>query len=67
MEYGTVKWWNSSKGFGFIITENENEDELFVHVSDFYSTTKSLREGQKVEFDIRQDMKGAKAVNVRGL
>ena len=65
MEHGTVKWWNSSKGFGFIITEDE--DELFVHVSDFYATTKSLREGQKVGFDIRQDMKGAKAVNVRGL
>ena len=65
MEYGKVKWWNSSKGFGFIITENE--DELFVHISDLYITTNSLREGQKVGFDIRQDMKGAKAVNVRGL
>lgn len=65
MEYGKVKWWNASKGFGFIVTENE--DELFVHISDLYATTKSLREGQEVGFDIRQDMKGARACNVRTL
>lgn len=65
MKYGTVKLWNSSKGFGFI--EADNGDDLFVHVSDLYVTTKSLHEGQKVGFDIRQDMKGAKAINVRGL
>jgi len=65
MEYGYVKMWDASKGFGFIVTEDE--DELFVHANDLDITVKGkrLREGQKVSFDIRQEFKGDKAVNVR--
>ena len=64
MQYGTVKMWNAQKGYGFIITD-EDED-LFVHVSDLDITAGgSLREGQRVKFDVRSDMKGDKAINVR--
>ena len=65
MQKGTVKMWNSQKGFGFIITEDD--DEIFVNVSDLHVTVKDKRlsEGQRVSFDVRSDMKGDKAVNVR--
>ena len=65
MQYGTVKMWDASKGFGFIVTEDE--DELFVHVSDLDVTVagKRLKQGQKVAFDIRREFKGDKAINVR--
>ncbi len=65
MQYGYVKMWDTSKGYGFIVTEND--DELFVHVSDLDVTIKGkrLNEGQKVAFDVRRDFKGDKAVNVR--
>lgn len=65
MQYGYVKMWNAAKGFGFIVTEDE--DELFVHANDLDITVKGkrLREGQQVAFDIRREFKGDKAVNVR--
>jgi len=60
---GTVKWFNSSKGFGFITPESG--DDVFVHFSaiagDGY---KSLDEGDEVEFEITQGQKGPQAVNV---
>lgn len=63
MSTGTVKWFNSSKGFGFITPENG--DDVFVHFSaitgDGY---KSLDEGDEVEFEITQGQKGPQAVNV---
>ena len=65
MQYGTVKMWNSGKGFGFIVSEDD--DELVVHANDLHITLqqKGLREGQRVGFDVRQEMKGDKAINVR--
>ena len=65
MQYGTVKMWDSSKGFGFIVTDDD--DDLFVHVNDLQVTVKGNRlvEGQRVGFDVRRDMKGDKAINVR--
>jgi len=65
MRYGYVKMWDASRGFGFIVTEDD--DELFVHASDLDVTVKGkrLKEGQKVAFDVRHDFKGDKAVNVR--
>ncbi len=61
---GTVKWFNSSKGFGFI--SQEDGDDVFVHfqaiVSDGY---KSLDEGQKVEFSVTQGDKGLQASDVK--
>jgi len=63
MAKGTVKWFNNSKGYGFI--EQDNGDELFVHFSGIKGEGfKSLQEGQAVEFDIEQDAKGPRAVNV---
>lgn len=65
MQYGTVKIWNSQKGFGFIVSDDD--ENLFVHASDLDITVKEkrLREGQRVGFDIRRDMKGDKAIRVR--
>lgn len=63
MNNGTVKWFNSEKGFGFI--ERENGDDVFVHfsaiVGDGYKT---LEEGQSVDFDIVEGERGAQAANV---
>jgi CspA family cold shock protein len=65
MTKGKVKSWDSSKGFGFILTEDD--DEIFVSVSDLHPKIKNKRlvEGQKVKFDLKFDMRGDKAVNVR--
>ncbi|MBN1351235.1 cold shock domain-containing protein [candidate division KSB1 bacterium] len=65
MEYGTVKMWDRSKGFGFIITDDDQD--LFVHANDLDVTLKDkqLRENQRVKFDIVSDMRGDKAVRVR--
>ena len=63
MAKGTVKWFNASKGFGFI-TPEEGED-VFVHFSSIQDEGfKSLDEGQAVEFEVTQGPKGAQASNV---
>jgi CspA family cold shock protein len=63
MPRGTVKWFNDSKGYGFI--EQESGDDVFVHHSAIQGEGfKSLQEGQSVEFDIEQGQKGPSAVNV---
>ena len=65
MATGTVKWFNDSKGFGFIEQEGGGED-VFVHHSVIQSDGyRSLQEGAKVEFDIENDKKGLRAANVR--
>ena len=63
MANGVVKWFNDSKGFGFI--EQENGDDVFVHFSTIQGDGfKSLAEGQKVSFEIVQGAKGLQAANV---
>ena len=63
---GTVKWFNESKGFGFI--ESDAGQDVFVHYSAISgSGFKTLAEGQKVEFDVKQGQKGQQAENVMGL
>jgi CspA family cold shock protein len=60
MEKGTVKFFNDAKGFGFIIDENSKQ-EYFVHVSGLVN---EIREGDNVEFELKEGNKGLNAVNV---
>ncbi len=66
MNQGQVKWFNESKGFGFI--QKEDGEDIFVHhtgiIADGYKT---LTEGAKVEFEIEQTDKGPRAVSVKEL
>ena len=65
MPIGTVKFFNASKGFGFISPEDGGKD-VFVHVTAVEGAgMRTLSEGQKVAFDIQPDASGPKAVNVR--
>ena len=64
MATGTVKWFNDSKGYGFITPEDGSND-CFVHHNAIQGEGfKSLAEGQKVQFDTEQGEKGPQAVNV---
>ena len=66
MAEGTVKWFNDSKGFGFI--EQEGDKDLFVHHSAIQGEGfKSLAEGERVSFDVVQGPKGPAAENVHKL
>jgi CspA family cold shock protein len=67
MTIGTVKFFNASRGFGFIAPEDGSKD-VFVHATAVESSDiQYLAEGQKVEFDIQQDARGPKAVNLRAV
>jgi cold shock protein len=63
MSQGTVKWFNESKGFGFIARE-DGEDIFVHHTSIAGSGFKTLSEGQAVSFDVEKGPKGLRAVNV---
>ena len=64
MATGTVKFFNTEKGFGFI--RREQGEDVFVHYSNIQGTGyKSLEEGQHVEFDVAPGRKGEEALNVR--
>lgn len=61
MNNGTVKFFNETKGFGFII-DNESKEEFFVHVSGLID---EIREGDEVEFELKDGKKGLNAINVK--
>jgi cold shock protein len=64
MATGTVKWFNDAKGYGFIAPEDGSKD-VFVHFSNIAGDGfKSLGEGVKVEFEVREGAKGPEALNV---
>ena len=64
MATGTVKWFNESKGFGFL--SQENGEDVFVHFSAIQGEGfKTLNEGDRVEFDVTKGPKGLQAANVR--
>ena len=65
MALGTVKWFNETKGFGFI-TQQEGGEDVFCHQTVIQSQGfRTLQEGQKVEFDVKRGPKGLQAENVR--
>ena len=67
MATGTVKWFNDAKGFGFI-SPDDGGDDLFAHFSAInMGGFKSLKEGQKINFDIAQGPKGRQAANIQAL
>jgi CspA family cold shock protein len=67
MPQGEVKWFNDSKGFGFI-TPSDGSADLFVHHSEIQMDGfKTLAEGQKVEFTVTQGDKGPRAASVRAI
>ncbi|WP_066758380.1 cold-shock protein [Crocinitomix algicola] len=61
MKNGSVKFFNESKGFGFI-TEDETNQEYFVHVTGLID---EIKEGDKVEFDLKEGRKGLNAIDVK--
>ena len=63
MNTGTVKFFNETKGFGFIIEDGSNQ-EHFVHISGIIGT---IKEGDAVEFELQEGRKGLNAVNVKAI
>ena len=64
MAAGKVKWFNETKGFGFIVPD-EGKDELFAHYSAIQTAGfKVLKENQRVTYDVTQGQKGPQAVNI---
>ena len=67
MATGVVKWFNNAKGYGFV-TPDEGQNDIFVHFSSIMMDGyKTLKEGQKVEFEISEGPKGLHAMNLHAV
>ena len=67
MSTGTVKWFNESKGYGFLVPDESGED-VFVHHSNIVSSGyRTLKEGQKVDLETGEGRKGPEAIDVKPL
>ena len=65
MQAGKVKWFNNAKGFGFIVSNDNENQNLFAHYSAIKSDGyRSLRAGQEVDFELTDGPKGPQAVNI---
>jgi len=64
MKTGKVKWFNTEKGFGFIIQDADNKD-IFVHFKDVAGGIHDLKENDRVEFEVAEGKKGKQAVKVK--
>lgn len=66
MTTGTVKWFSNVKGYGFVNTDENEDEDIFVHFSAIeMEGYKKLTSGQKIEFDINEGPKGLQAQNIR--
>ncbi|MBA4196007.1 MAG: cold-shock protein [Chitinophaga sp.] len=65
MATGTVKWFNDTKGFGFIKPDDGSEDLFAHHTAINMGGFKTLKEGQKVQYDVTQGPKGKQASNIK--
>ena len=66
MPSGRVKWFNSKKGYGFITLDENNEKDVFLHVSALEkSRLRVLRENQKIQFEIKEEKGKLKAINLK--
>lgn len=68
MPTGTVKWFNNRKGYGFVVPDEQIDEDVFVHYSSIeMEGFKTLREGQKINFDLAEGPKGLHATNITDL
>jgi cold shock protein len=66
MATGTVKWFSNVKGYGFVNTDENEDEDIFAHFSAIeMEGYKKLTSGQKIEFDINEGPKGLQALNIR--
>jgi CspA family cold shock protein len=66
-EQGAVKWFNDSKGYGFIQRDVDGKDVFVHHTAIICDGYRTLKEGQRVEFTVEQGTKGLQAIEVRGV